>query len=55
MGKLVGLLSSGIGLAFEAAAEYQSSNEDIRKRKNVDCQQDISPGMKVSTSSNHLY
>jgi hypothetical protein len=44
MGKLVGLLSSGIGLAIEAASEYQSSNKSVGKRTNSHYQQDLTYG-----------
>jgi hypothetical protein len=43
MGKLVGLLSSGIGLAIEAASDYQSSNKST-KRSNSHYQHDMTYG-----------
>jgi hypothetical protein len=44
MGKLVGILSSGIGLAIEAAAEYQSPNKSVGKRTKSNYQRDMTYG-----------
>ena len=44
MGKFVGLVGAGIGLAVEAASEYHS-NKSAGKRSNAHLQQDLTYGM----------
>ncbi|KAG0645626.1 hypothetical protein D0Z07_8607 [Hyphodiscus hymeniophilus] len=51
MGVIVGLIGTGIGLAIEAASEYQSSSKSSGKRTNSNYQQDLVYGSRGGFSN----